>query len=101
VNSADDLGQRGRDDAGRTRVAVVDYTVKAEVYAAYGADFDPEAVNDAVRRALNRMVPDGVVVERNGAVYATPEVARRVEDIDWTALVARIDVAQILADHGR
>lgn len=96
-----DIGDKAETAANRTRVVVVDYTVKAEVYSAYGADFNTEAVNDALRQTLNTLVPDGVVVERNGAVYATPELVERVKGIDWAALIASIDLAQILAEHGR
>jgi hypothetical protein len=85
----------------RVRVAVVDYPPKAEVYAEYGADFDPEAVENAVLAELNRRMPDGVVIERNGAVYASGDAVQAAERIDWEALLAEIDVAQILADHAR
>jgi len=102
VSTSDDTGtDSAQTPDDRTRVAVVDYTVKAEVYTSYGADFDPEAVNDAVRRELNASLPAGIVVERNGAVYAAADAVTTAEAIDWNGLVSGIDVAQILADHAR
>jgi hypothetical protein len=59
-------------------VATVSYTVSADYFAEVGADFDSEAVDDAV-----------------------PEVAAAAREIDWKALLERIDVDQILATHGR
>jgi hypothetical protein len=89
------------DSAERVRVTVVDYPPKAEVYAEYGADFDPEAVENAVLAELNSRMPSGVVIERNGAVYASGDAVQAAERIDWEALLAEVDVPQILADHAR
>ena len=85
----------------RVQVAVLDYTVSADVYAEYGADFDPEAVNDAVRAQINIQLPPGIVVERNGMVMATAESAEEAARMDWDAVLAAVDLAQILATHPR
>lgn len=85
----------------RTRVTVLDYTVKAEVYAEYGADFDPEAVDDAVLVIVNDRLPDGVHMERNGAVYARPDALESARAVDWDALLGSINLPQILADNAR
>jgi hypothetical protein len=82
-------------------VATVSYTVSADYFARVGADFDSEAVDDAVLAELNRIVPKGVVVHRNGKAFAEPEVAAAARDIDWDGLLKRIDIDQILATHGR
>ena len=82
-------------------VGTVSYTVSADYYAEVGADFDTEAVDDAVLAQLNLLAPAGVVVHRNGTAYADEEVADEARAIDWAALLKRIDVDQILADHGR
>ena len=82
-------------------VGVVSYTVSADYFATVGADFDSEAVDDAVLARLNKLVPAGVVVHRNGRAFADPAVAEAARAIDWAALLARINVAQILADNAR
>ncbi|MCU1405209.1 MAG: hypothetical protein JWQ43_1512 [Glaciihabitans sp.] len=82
-------------------VATVSYTVSADYLATVGADFDTTAVDDAVLAALNTLVPAGVVVHRNGKAFAEPDVAESARGIDWDALLAQIDVEQILAEHGR
>jgi hypothetical protein len=82
-------------------VATVSYTVSADYFAQVGPDFDSVAVDDAVLAELNRIVPKGVVVHRNGKAFAEPEVAAAARDIDWDALLQRIDVDQIMATHGR
>jgi len=85
----------------QVEVGIVSYTVSADYYAEVGADFDTEAVDDAVLAQLNLLAPAGVVVHRNGKAYADEEVADEARAIDWAALLKRIDVDQILADHGR
>jgi len=82
-------------------VGTVSYTVSADYYAEVGADFDTEAVDDQVLAQLNLLVPAGVVVHRNGTVSADEEVADDARAIDWPALLAQIDVDQILAENGR
>ena len=82
-------------------VGLVSYTISAGTYARIGADFDTEAVGDAILARLNELVPSGVVVHRNGKAFAEPEVAATARDIDWKHLLAQIDVDQILADHSR
>lgn len=79
----------------------VEYMIDADYLATVGADFDVEAANDAVRAQLNRMLPAGVQVERNGKVLADQDKVDEANAIDWPALLARIDIEQILADHGR
>ncbi|KRE29429.1 hypothetical protein [Agromyces sp. Soil535] len=82
-------------------VGLVSYTLSAETYAGIGADFDTEAVDDAILARLNELVPAGVVVHRNGKAFADPDVAEIARNLDWQRLLAQIDVDQILADHGR
>jgi uncharacterized protein YprB with RNaseH-like and TPR domain len=88
-------------DMTAVEVATVSYTVSAEYFARVGADFDSQAVDDAVLAELNRIVPKGVVVHRNGKAFAEPEVAAAARDIDWDCLLKRIDIDQIMATHGR
>ncbi|MEF2976952.1 hypothetical protein [Subtercola sp. YIM 133946] len=82
-------------------ITTVSYTVSADYYATVGADFDTEAVDDAVLARLNALVPAGVVVHRNGKVYAERDAEAAARAVDWRALLASIDVDQILAEHGR
>lgn len=84
-----------------TEITTIEYTVSAEVYANYGADFDTEAVNDAVLAELNAIVPEGVVVRRNGKVYAEKDVEDVARGLDWNQLLGHVDLDQILAAHGR
>jgi hypothetical protein len=85
----------------RIETGIVSYTVSGDYYARVGADFDIEAVDDTILAELNRMLPAGVIVERSGRVLADEEVADEARAIDWEELLRRIDVDQILADHGR
>ena len=82
-------------------VGLVSYTLSADTYARVGADFDTEAVDDAILARLNELVPAGVVVHRNGKAFAEPDVADIARNLDWQYLLAQIDVDQILADHSR
>lgn len=84
-----------------TEITTIDYTVPADVYARYGADFDTEAVNDAVLAELNAIVPEGVVVQRNGKVFAERHVEDVARELNWQQLIDSIDLDQILAAHGR
>ena len=88
-------------DMSRIETGIVSYTVSGDYLARVGADFDTEAVDDAILAELNRMLPDGIVVERSGRVLAEEERAEEARAIDWDALLQRIDVDQILAEHGR
>jgi hypothetical protein len=85
----------------QVEVGTVSYTVSADYFATVGADFDTEAVDNAVLAELNRLVPMGVVVHRNGKAYADEDVAEIAREIDWEKLLKQIDVDQILADHPR
>jgi hypothetical protein len=85
----------------RIETGIVSYTVSGDYLARVGADFDTEAVDDAILAELNRMLPEGIVVERSGRVLAEEERADEARAIDWDALLQRIDVDQILAEHGR
>jgi hypothetical protein len=82
-------------------IATVSYTLSADYLATIGADFDVEAADDAILMQLNAMLPAGVVVHRNGKAFADEAVAADARTIDWDQLLSRIDVDQILADHGR
>ncbi|MDR6970181.1 hypothetical protein [Leifsonia shinshuensis] len=85
----------------RIETGIVSYTVSGDYLARVGADFDTEAVDDAILAELNRMLPEGIVVERSGRVLAEEELAEEARSIDWDALLRQIDVDQILAEHGR
>ena len=85
----------------RIETGIVSYTVSGDYFARVGADFDTEAVDDAILAELNRRLPDGVVVERSGRVLADESRVEEARTIDWEALLASIDVDQILADHAR
>lgn len=80
---------------------IVSYTLSSDYYAQVGADFDTEAVDDAILAELNRKLPRGIVVERSGKVLADEELADVARELDWPALLQQIDVDQILADHAR
>jgi hypothetical protein len=85
----------------KVEIATVSYTVSADYYAEVGADFDTEAVDDAVLAQLNLLAPEGVVVHRNGKAFADQEIAESAKQIDWDALLKSIDLDQILADHAK
>jgi len=85
----------------RIETGIVSYTLSGDYYATVGADFDTEAVDDAILAELNRMLPVGIVVERSGKVFADEDKADEARRIDWNGLLKRIDVDQILAEHGR
>ncbi|MEN2742030.1 hypothetical protein ABCS02_29970 [Microbacterium sp. X-17] len=80
---------------------IVSYTLSSDYYAQVGADFDTEAVDDAILAELNRKLPTGIVVERSGKVLADEQLADVARQLDWPALLQQIDVDQILADHAR
>ena len=88
-------------DMSRIEAGIVSYTLSSDYYAQVGADFDTEAVDDAILAELNRMLPSGIVVERSGKVLADEELADVARSLDWPALLQQIDVDQILADHAR
>ena len=85
----------------KVEIATVPYTVSADYYAEVGADFDTEAVDDAVLAQLNLLAPEGVVIHRNGKAFADEEIADSARSIDWEALLATIDLDQILADNAK
>jgi hypothetical protein len=85
----------------RIETGIVSYTLSSDYYARVGADFNTEAVDDAILAQLNRLVPVGITVERSGRVLADEELADVARAIDWPALLKSIDVDQILADNGR
>jgi hypothetical protein len=85
----------------RIETGIVSYTVSGDYFARVGADFDAEAVDDAILAELNRRLPAGVVVERSGRVLAEESQVDAARAVDWNALLASIDVDQILADHAR
>jgi hypothetical protein len=84
-----------------TEITVLPYTVNADVYARYGADFDTEAVNDEILRIVNAEAPAGVTVERSGKVLAEDHAIEAARGFDWAGLLARIDLDTILARHGK
>jgi hypothetical protein len=82
-------------------VGYVAYMLSADYLATVGADFDSEAIDDAILKEVNRLAPWGVTVHRNGKAFATPEAAETARAIDWDDVLKRVDVDQILADNGR
>lgn len=85
----------------RIETGIVSYTLSSDYYARVGADFDTEAVDDAILAELNSRLPAGIVVERSGTVLAEEDMAEVARSLDWPALLQQIDVDQILADHAR
>jgi hypothetical protein len=85
----------------RIETGIVSYTLSGDYFAQVGADFDTEAVDDAILAELNRRLPAGIVVERSGRVLAEESMAEVARSLDWPALLKQIDVDQILADHAR
>ncbi len=84
-----------------TDITILNYTVNADVYARYGADFDTEAVNDEILRILNAEVPEGIEIHRNGKVVAEDFAIETAQKYDWAALLKRLDLDTILAEHGK
>ncbi|RKR76530.1 hypothetical protein [Frondihabitans australicus] len=82
-------------------VGYVSYTLSADYLATIGADFDSEAVDDAILQEVNRLAPYGVTMHRNGKAFADESQAEAARGIDWAEIMKRIDVDQILADHAR
>ncbi|HWK92738.1 hypothetical protein ACFT5B_10465 [Luteimicrobium sp. NPDC057192] len=82
-------------------IRTVAYTVSADYLASVGGDFDARGVDDAVLDRLNADLPEGVVVHRDGRVFATPELAATAREIDFDQLLADMDLDQILSEHGR
>jgi len=85
----------------RIETGIVSYTLSSDYYARVGADFDTEAVDDAILAQLNRLVPSGVTVERSGRIFADEDRVDIAKAIDWNDLLKQIDIDQILAEHGR
>ncbi len=56
--------------ATQVEIAILVSTVSAENFSAAGADFDTQAVDDAVLAKLNQLLPIGVFVLRNGEAFA-------------------------------
>jgi hypothetical protein len=82
-------------------VGYVSYTLSADYMATVGADFDSEAVDDAILEQVNRLAHFGVTVHRNGKAFADESQAEAARGIDWDAILKRIDMDQILADRAR
>ena len=80
-------------------VGYVSYTVTAERLADVGADFDSEAIDDAILAELNAKVAPAVEVHRDGKVFADEDSAERARQINWNELLADIDIDQLIADH--
>ncbi|QAY72346.1 hypothetical protein ET445_02335 [Agromyces protaetiae] len=77
----------------------VSYTPTAERFAQVGADFDSEAVDDAILAHLNARVAPGIRVHRNGKVFADPPELERAKAVDWKSLLEEIDLDQLIADN--
>ncbi|HEY4224823.1 MAG TPA: hypothetical protein VGM70_03330 [Pseudolysinimonas sp.] len=80
-------------------VGYVSYTVTAERFAQVGADFDAEAIDDAILAELNAKVAPAVEVHRDGKVFADEDSAERAKLINWSELLGEIDIDQLIADH--
>ena len=83
----------------KIEVGYVSYTVSADRLAAVGADFDSEAIDDAILAELNAKVGPAVEVHRDGKVFADEDVADRARQINWNELLGAIDIDQLIADH--
>lgn len=83
----------------QVEVGYVSYTLTAERFAEVGADFDSEAVDDAILKTLNSRVGPDVVVHRNGKVFAEENAVAEARAIDWPTLLKEIDVDQLIADN--
>lgn len=83
-------------------LSIVPYTVSADYLATFGADFDSEAIDDAILLEVNRLAPPGVVVHRNGKAFAADQkTAAEVGTIDWVRILTRINLDQIISEHPR
>ena len=80
-------------------VGYVSYTVTAERLAEVGADFDSEAIDDAILAELNAKVGPAVEVHRDGKVFADEDSAERARQINWNELLAAVDIDQLIADN--
>ena len=80
-------------------VGYVSYTVTAERLSQVGADFDSEAIDDAILAQLNAAVAPAVVVHRDGKVFADEDVAEEAKQINWNELLEQVDIDQLIADH--
>ena len=80
-------------------VGYVSYTVTAERLAEVGADFDSEAIDDAILAELNAKVGPAVLVHRDGKVFADEDTAERAKQINWNELLAAVDIDQLIADN--
>jgi hypothetical protein len=82
-------------------IRTVAYTVSADYLAGVGGDFDARGVDDAVLDRLNADLPEGIVVRRDGRVFASPDMADAARAVDFDQLLADMDLDQILAENGR
>jgi hypothetical protein len=80
-------------------VGYVSYTVTAERLAEVGADFDSQAIDDAILAELNAKVGPAVEVHRDGKVFADEDSAERARQINWNELLSAVDIDQLIADH--
>jgi hypothetical protein len=80
-------------------VGYVSYTVSADRLARAGADFDAEAIDDAILAQLNAAVAPFVVIHRDGKVFAEEDAAEDARQINWNELLEQIDIDQLIADN--
>jgi len=59
----------------QVEAGIVSYTLSSDYYARVGADFDTEAVDDAILAELNGMLPSGS--SSNATVASSPTRRRR------------------------
>jgi len=86
-------------DRPMVEVGYVSYMVSAERLARSGADFDAQAIDDAILSQLNAAVAPFVIVHRDGKVFADEDAADDAREIDWSELLEQIDVDQLIADN--
>ena len=84
-------------------ITTIEYTVSAEVYANYGADFDTEAVNDAlslrraasIKRRLGAEMPEVLSRLRTQGMGAKQNIVGTGSDDVVDALDRRVEFAII------
>lgn len=76
-----------------------DYTLPVEFFGGFEDDFDIDAINDEVCEAINALLPEGVVLCRNGMVIADVELVDLASRIDFRELSDGIELEPILKRH--
>jgi hypothetical protein len=82
-----------------TQTGTFDYTIPAEHYGDFAADYNTDAINDAVCDAINAMLPEGITIARNGMIFADVDKADEARELDFAELLAAVDVDAIVDAH--